>query len=141
MARQTKRAPRARSKNAPGRKLWLAGLGAVSVARKRGEAAVDTVVERSTGLRNEAGRLAKTFRRDLDRARADVEKQVQGYVRPIRKRAERVASKLERRVSERVGVVLGRFGVPSRADILELTERVDALNRRIRAGARRHAAA
>ncbi len=141
MARVTKRTTRGRATtNPPGRRFWLAGLGAFSTARKRGEEAVEAIVAQSRELRGEADRLAKTFKRDFKRARNDVEKQVRSYVRPISVRAERVAKRVERNVAQGVGVVLGRLGVPSRQDILELTQRVDDLNRRIKAGARKRAA-
>jgi poly(hydroxyalkanoate) granule-associated protein len=146
MKRTTKRATRARTTtrtrgtNAPARTIWLAGLGAVSSARERVEAAGATVAARAEALRDEAGRLVKSLRRDAARAGADAQKKASAYVRPLRQRAQRVAKDLEKGVAERVGALLGRFGVPSRADIVELTERVDALNKRIRTAPRRRTA-
>lgn len=146
MKRPTRRATRARTTTrtrgtkAPARTIWLAGLGAVASVRERGEAAVETITARAEALRDEAGQLAKSVRRDVERATAGAQKKVSAYVRPLRQRAERVARDVEKGVAERVGALLGRFGVPSRADIVELTERVDALSRRIRTAPRRRTA-
>ena len=148
MKRTTKRAVRARTAtrtrtratNAPARTIWLAGLGAAASVRERGEAAIETVVARAETLRGDAGKLARSIERDVKRTAATAKRKVAAYVRPLRQRAERVARVVEKDVAERVGALLGRFGVPSRADIVELTERVDALNRRIRTAPRRRTA-
>lgn len=127
------RGARAGASNPPVRRVWLAGLGVASIARKRSEAAVDSIRARGAQVRGEADKLAKGLRRDFDRAKQDAEKQLRSAVRPVRQRAQRVARKIEGRLSARVESALGRFGVPSRADLAELTQRIDALNRRIAA--------
>ena len=123
----------------PARKLWLAALGVASTAQSRGEATIESIAAKRSTLRDEATRLRGRLEREAKRLRGDVEKQVRAVVRPVRQRAQRVARKLESRASARVGAMLGRLGVPSRADVAELTQRVDALNRRIRAARTRGA--
>lgn len=123
----------------PARKLWLAALGVAAKARARGETAIESVATTRASLVGEAARLRGRVEREAKRVRGDVEKQVRSVVRPVRQRAQRVARKIESRAAARIGAMLGRFGVPSRADVAELTQRVDALNRRIRAARPRRA--
>ena len=130
---------RTRTVEGPARRLWLATLGVASKARARGEAAIDSVATTRASLVDEAARLRSRVEREAKRVRGDVEKQVRAVVRPVRQRAQRVARKIESRAAARIGAMLGRFGVPSRADVAELTQRVDALNRRIRAARPRRA--
>ena len=141
--RTTRTASTTRSRTAakpPARKLWLAGIGAAEAVRKRGEEAIEALVGKGEQLRSDANRLAKTLQRDLAKARRDVEKQVRAYAKPIRQRTQRVARRIEGGVADGVGAMLGRFGVPSRAEVLQLSERVDALSRSIKARARTRAA-
>ena len=124
----------------PARKLWLAGIGAAEAFRKRGEEAIEAIVGKGEQLRTDANRFAKTLQRDLAKAKRDVEKQVRAYAKPIKQRTQRVARRIEGGVADGVGAMLGRFGVPSRAEVLQLSERVDALSRSIKARARTRAA-
>jgi poly(hydroxyalkanoate) granule-associated protein len=140
--RTTRTASTTRSRIAakpPARKLWLAGIGAAEAVRKRGEEAIEAIVGRGEQLRSDANRLAKGLQKDFRKAKGDVEKQVRAYAKPIQQRTRRVARRIEGGIADGVGALLGRFGVPSRAEVLQLSERVDALSRSIKARARRAA--
>jgi hypothetical protein len=100
----------------------------------------EAIVDKGGQLRSDANRLAKGLQRDLAKAKRDVEKQVAAFAKPIRQRTQRVARRIEGGVADGVGAVLGRFGVPSRAEVLQLSERVDALSRSIKARSRARAA-
>jgi len=138
--KRSTRSTRTPAAKPPARKLWLAGIGAAATVRKRGEAAIEAIVGKSEQLRGDASRFAKTLQRDLAKAKRDVEKQVRAYAKPIQQRTQRVARRIEGGVADGVGAMLGRFGVPSRAEVLQLSERVDALSRSIKARARARAA-
>ena len=74
------------------------------------------------------------------KAANDVQKQVKGTVNPIKARAENAVREVEGNVGERIGSLLGRFGVPSKSDIEELLGRVSELNRQVKTSTRSRAA-
>lgn len=124
-----------------GRKLWLASLGAMSLAQKQGEKAIDALVAEGTAFQNRARKLRKNINNDARKFASGVEKRVTGLVNPIRSRAIKNVQEVESAVTERIGSVLGRFGVPSKGDVQELLTRVSELNREVKAGVRKSARA
>lgn len=107
-------------------KLWLAGVGAVSVTQKNVGEVVETlkangqkVIERTSAL--------------FDGTFGDVRKQVEGVVTQVKGSVSANLNWVEEKVSERVGTVLGRLGVPSKADIQELSQRVTELSKQVKA--------
>ena len=137
---KTRRAQRAGTANEATRKIWLAGLGAVSLAQKQGTKLVDTLVAEGEQFRHRGEKYFNGIDRDLRRTATDVQKQVRGFVTPLRKRAEDTVRKVEGAVSERLGDLLGRFGVPSKNEVSELNVRVGRLNRRAKTSKRKRAA-
>lgn len=140
----TTRKPRARRVNPtpvatsqPVRKLFLAGLGAVALAQKQGEKVVSTLIAEGEDLRARTIRFTRTVEHDVRRAVTGAGHRVKRAVAPVRRRAERVVGELEAGLGERVGGLLGRFGVPSKGDVEELVARVAELNRQVRASSRR----
>jgi poly(hydroxyalkanoate) granule-associated protein len=129
---KAKRQNRAGSTNEATRKLWLAGLGAFSLAQKQGTRIVDTLVEEGEQFRARGNKYVNTVGRDVRRAADDVQKRVKGFVTPIRKRAVDTVRQFEGAVNERLGDFLGRFGVPSKSEVQELSHRVGTLNREIK---------
>ena len=138
-AKRTTRASRDTTANEAARKLWLAGLGAVSLAQKQGTKLVETLVDEGEDFRARSEKYVNGVGRDVRRAANDVEKQIRGFVTPIRKRAEDTARRFEGVVTDRLGNLLGRFGVPSKSEIEELSDRVGTLNREIKTGTRKAA--
>jgi len=127
--------------NDTGRKLWLASLGAMSLAKKQGEKAVDALVAEGTAFETSARKFGKSLNTDAKKVATGVEKKIAKIVNPIRARAVKNVQEVESAVSDRIGSVLGRFGVPSKGDVQELLTRVSELNREIKAGARKVARA
>jgi len=136
----SKRGNAAKPGNENARKLVLAGLGAVSLVRKRGEQIVETLVDEGADLRQRGEKFATTIVRDVRRAANDTRKQLRGIVTPVQQRARKVAGKIESNIAEQIGTVLGRLGVPSKRDIAELVSRVDELNRQVKSSMRKRAA-
>ena len=90
--------------------LWLASLGAASLVRKQSASLYDSVVNESTSLRQ---RFDAAFGRALNVANDNY-------------------AFVESKVGEGVGRVLGRMGVPSRDDIVELSKRVAELSKQVK---------
>ena len=134
---KTRRSARATSANDTARKLWLAGLGAVSLAQKQGTKIVETLVDEGEQFRTRSEKYVNGMSRDVRRAADDAQKRVKAFVTPIRKRAEATVRRFEGVVTDRLGDLLGRFGVPSKSEVEELNERVGTLNREIKTGARK----
>lgn len=152
--RVTKRATKsvaATPANETARKLVLAGLGAVSLAQKQGEKIMDTLVAEGTQFQarttkfrttlvKDAKKTATDVEKKFKKATTDVSKQVRALVTPYRTKAINVVRDVETGLTERIGAVLGRFGVPSKSDLDELLGRVSDLNTQVKASARRRAA-
>lgn len=114
MMKKTKNAPRARRAIDPAdaaRTLWLASLGAVSLAQKQGGKLIETLVAEGEDFRNRTGKLANAVKRDLVRAANDAQSQIEGAIGPIKARALSTVRTVEAGVNERFNDVLGRFGV------------------------------
>lgn len=93
-------------------KVWLAGLGALSMATEEGNKLFKSLVEKGEKFQ--------------DAEKPGVDKVKQGFD-SAKHRAEDLWSKLENLVNDRVGTSLEKMGVPTRKEITQLTERVDAL--------------
>ncbi len=137
--------------NETARKLVLAGLGAVSLAQKQGETIMETLVAEgsqfqarsnkfTTTLVKDAKKAANDVEKKLKKASTDVQKQVRALVTPYRTKAINAVRDVETGITERIGAVLGRFGVPSKSDLDELLGRVTELNQQVKSSARRRAA-
>jgi poly(hydroxyalkanoate) granule-associated protein len=107
------------------RTVWLAGLGAVSVAQKRGEKIYSGLVEEGRSLQLRTNKLAA-------RVGKDVKAQVKSMVDPLKKRAQANLARTEAAIEFRVGRVLSRLGVPSKSDVDALASRVSALSRQLK---------
>jgi poly(hydroxyalkanoate) granule-associated protein len=117
------------TQNRPGtdlaRDMWLAGLGAVSVAQQKGRAAFGSLVSEGRTFQSRSGKAAKDVAKDVNKGLKDI-------LVPVRARVGKGIEQAGNTVENMVGGVLNRFGVPSRAEIRELTTRVTELNRQIK---------
>lgn len=121
---KTKATPAQHRADTP-RKLWLAGLGAVSVAQKRGDEAFATLINEGEHFQARADRLAREIS-------ADAKAQAKGAIAPVRAAIEQNAQKAGKIVQNVVAGALSRLGIPTKADIEELTRRVAALSRQLK---------
>jgi len=106
--------------------LWLAGVGAVSLARKNGAALLGDLVGEGRRLQLKATTLAVE-------AGSDVRAQVSGLLQPIKVRASKRLQAAGMAVQSGIGGVLSALGIPSKADVEELSQRVGALSRQLKA--------
>ena len=105
--------------------IWLAGVGAFQRAQHEGSKLFDALVKEGSTIEAATRKLA-TGR--VDAVRDAVEERVG----TVRERAVDTWDRLEKVFEERVQRALTRLGVPSREDLVELTERVDQLTRALK---------
>ena len=108
------------------RDLFLASLGAVSISRKEGARIVDTLIEQGQDLRERTLKLAEAKVND-------VRKQVVGVFGKVQQQATANLTQVEGVVGGQVTRVLSRLGIPSKADVQELSRRVADLNKQVKA--------
>lgn len=105
--------------------IWLAGVGAFQRAQHEGSKLFDALVKE--------GSTIETATRKLATGRVDaVRDAVEERVGTVRERAVDTWDRLEKVFEERVQRALTRLGVPSREDLVELTDRVDQLTRALK---------
>ena len=137
---KSKRVTRAATANETTRKVWLASLGAVSLAQKQSNKIIETLVEEGEQFKARTEKTTSTIVKDVRKAANDAQKQIKAYVTPIKQRAVKAVRKVESNIGETIGDVLGRFGVPSKNDVAELIDRVSELNKQVKTNTRRRAA-
>jgi poly(hydroxyalkanoate) granule-associated protein len=90
-------------------RIWLAGLGAVATAGEEGKQLFDTLVKKGEGY----------------------EEQGRKRVEEVRDRVKEARESVTAGFDERVAAALHRFGVPTRDEIANLSQRVEELTRTI----------
>ena len=98
------------------RNVWLAGLGALSVAEEAGTKVFESLVEQ--------GKSREQQRRERTQETAK-------RVERLTEEGARAVEVIEDRVQDEVDTALRRIGVPRRDDIDALREQVDALARKV----------
>jgi len=92
--------------------IWLAGLGAVSMAQEEGGKLFKNLVEKGE---------------DLEKAGKVKVDQAKGAVSGVKVVAESYWETFERTLDDKVTAVIHRIGVPTKDEIDTLTERVESL--------------
>jgi poly(hydroxyalkanoate) granule-associated protein len=110
--------------------LWLAGVGAAALARKQGGVLLGELLKEGRRLQIEATRFVRE-------TRADAQAQIEGLLTPVKGRLESAAKQAAAAVQAGVAGMLVRLGIPSKADIDELSRRVGTLSRQLKASPRR----
>jgi len=98
------------------RNMWLAGLGALSVAENASTKVFNALVEEG---------------KSWEEQRRKQQQQTAEQVKTITEEGTRVVDAVESRVREEVNDALRRIGVPQRDDIDELRHQVDALSEKM----------
>jgi poly(hydroxyalkanoate) granule-associated protein len=107
------------------RTLWLAGLGAVSIAQKRGG-------ELFSGMTAEGSDFQARAQKLFSEISADAKVQISGVIVPLRARAKRGVKFLGATIQRGIAGALSRLGIPTKADVEELTRQVTALSRKLK---------
>jgi len=107
------------------RALMLAGLGAVSIAQKRGGAVITRLIAEGQDFQMRASKLTQ-------QVGAATNAKVHDAIAPFRVSFKRNAKKVGAVVQSGLAGVLGKLGIPSKRDIDELTQRVAALSKQLK---------
>lgn len=94
-------------------RIWLAGLGALVVAEEEGSKVFQTLVDRGKEWEEKRGAEAE------------------GTGAKSRSRVGRKLEDLEQELEDRITHAMQRFGVPSRDEIRDLSDRVEELTEKI----------
>ena len=106
-------------------KVWLAGLGAFSIAQKQGNALFESMVSEGKSFQLRSKKMA-------DKVATEVVSIVEGRMQPIRIRLNAMREDAEAKFEQGVGRVMSYAGIPSKADVDALIARVDKLSRQLR---------
>lgn len=116
------------------REIWLAGLGAFSVAQQESGRILEHGGKLFDRLVAEGSKVEKKTRSDVQVAvgdiRSEMEKSVEGVKQQadaVRKQASENWDKLEKIFEDRVGRALGRLGIPGKDEVNSLAEKVQKL--------------
>jgi len=122
------------------REIWLAGLGAYSVAQAESGKLIEQGNKLFEKLVSEGSKLENKTRTVAETAVGDIKGGVESRVEAVRKQAVDNWDKLENIFEDRVARVLSRLDVPSAEDVNRLSERVQKLSRQVTALSRTGAA-
>lgn len=113
------------------REIWLAGLGAFSVAQAESGKVIEQGNKLFKDLVAEGTKLETKTRKVAETAVGDIKGEVESRVGAVRQQAADNWDKLENVFEERVAKVLGQLGVPTAADVNKLSERVAILSKQV----------
>jgi poly(hydroxyalkanoate) granule-associated protein len=100
-------------------RVWLAGLGALVVAQHEGAKLVDESTQLFTTLVDKGREVNGAGLASLD------------SVKNARRKAEDTFAHLQKLVDARVAAALQRLGVPTKAEIADLSRRIEQLTKAI----------
>ena len=123
--KKTKQTQTAQHPSDKARALWLAGLGAVSIAQKRGGVLLSGLIAEGHDLQSRTQKLAQ-------QVGTQATAQVKDAVAPFRAGFKRNVKKLGAAVQHGIAGALATLGIPSKSDIEELTQRVTALSKQLK---------
>ena len=109
------------------REIWLAGLGAFSVAQSESAKVLEQGNKLFEKLVSEGVKLEKKTRNVAESTVGDIKGEVESKVGAVRKQAVDNWDKLETIFENRVARVLGQLGVPTAEEVNKLSERVQTL--------------
>src|SRR5262245_46106375 len=112
-------------------KIWLAGLGALSVAEEEGSKLFKTLVEQGERFEAAGKERLKEARRGADEAADRARKAAEDTADRARKAAEGAWEQIGGAFDERLAKALHRIGVPTRDEIGALSRRIEELTRAV----------
>ena len=113
------------------REIWLAGLGAFSVAQAESGKLIEQGNKLFEKLVSEGVKLEKKTRSVAESAVGDIKGEVESTVGAVRKQASDNWDKLENIFEDRVARVLGQLGVPTAEEVNKLSARVQTLSNKV----------
>ena len=125
MAIKKSKTPAAQQPTDKTRTLWLAGLGAMSIAQKRGGALL-------SGLIAEGHDVQTRTQKFVQQVTAQTKAHAADAVAPFRAGIKRNVKRLGEVAQQGIAGALAVLGIPSKSDIEELTQRVAALSKQLK---------
>ncbi|MCW8926443.1 MAG: phasin family protein [Xanthomonadales bacterium] len=113
------------------RDIWLAGLGAFSIAQAESGKMIEQGNKLFKDLVSEGAKLEKKTREVAETAVGDIKGEVESRVGAVRQQAADNWDKLENVFEDRVARVLAQLGVPTASDVNKLSERVAILSKQV----------
>ena len=113
------------------REIWLAGLGAFSVAQTESGKMIEQGNKLFEKLVSEGVKLEKKTRNVAETAVGDIKGEMESTVESVRKQAVDNWDKLENIFENRVARVLGQLGVPTADEVNKLSARVQTLSKKV----------
>lgn len=107
--------------------VWLAGLGAVSVAGEQGGKLVDTLVEKGKEVEPSVVERGRKVSDEISDAAEEVGMRIRDMASRVGKRAEAAEAMMD----ERVRGALERMGYASKEDLQGLSAKLDSLMARV----------
>ncbi len=107
-------------------KVWLAGLGAFSIAQKQGVVLFESMVSEGKSYQASSEKLVR-------KVSGEVMLIVDSRLKPVKQRFKAIRHDAEAKFEQGVGRVMSYAGIPSKADVDALIARVDKLSRQLRA--------
>ncbi len=107
-----------------GREFVLASVGAAAIVRKQGEKLVANFFGETAQLRSRAAKLATNVV-------GDVQEQANGVLAQVKSAAAANLGWVGEKAQDQMGKVLSRIGVPTKADVNELSRRVADLHKQV----------
>ena len=144
LKKKLQRKPVSRNAAAPAvdsaREIWLAGLGAFTLAQQESGRIIEQGSKLFDKLVAEGSRVEKKTRKDVEVAMVDFRGEVQSRVEAMKHQAEAVRKqatdnwdKLEKIFEDRVAKALAGLGIPSKDDVSNLADKVQKLTREVAA--------
>ena len=115
------------------REIWLAGLGAFSVAQTESGKMIEQGNKLFEKLVSEGMKIEKKTRNVAETAVGDIKGEMESKVDAVRKQAVDNWDKLENIFENRVARVLGQLGVPTADEVNKLSARVQTLSKKVTA--------
>ena len=115
------------------REIWLAGLGAFSVAQTESGKMIEQGNKLFEKLVSEGVKLEKKTRNVAETTVGDIKDEVESKVGAVRQQAVDNWDKLENIFENRVARVLGQLGVPTADEVNKLSARVQTLSSKVTA--------
>lgn len=115
------------------RDIWLAGLGAFSMAQNEGNKILSQGNKMFDDLVKEGSKLEDRTRKAANDAAGDVKGSLEDRVQKVRDTATSNWDKLEKVFEDRVAKALGRLGVPTADEVQKLIKKVEELSKEVRA--------
>jgi poly(hydroxyalkanoate) granule-associated protein len=109
--------------------IWLAGVGAMSLARKQGKALLGDMVGEGHRLQAEATKFVR-------QSRVGARARIKVLLAQLRAQLQSGAQQATEAVESGLAGVRSRLGIPSKADINELSQRVGTLSRQLKAASK-----